>query len=45
MDSQQHGCGTAASAGRTGRCLTRAYDRRLDELERSLERVYRNGPF
>lgn len=26
-------------------CLNRAYDRRLGELERSMERIYRNGPF
>ncbi|KRA66138.1 hypothetical protein ASD79_02325 [Caulobacter sp. Root655] len=35
----RRGCGAQRA------CLNRSYDRRLGELERSLERVYRNGPF
>ncbi|EJL32801.1 hypothetical protein PMI01_02440 [Caulobacter sp. AP07] len=35
----RRGCGAQRA------CLNRSYDRRLGDLERSLERVYRNGPF
>jgi uncharacterized protein len=35
----RRGCGAQRA------CLTRAYDRRLSELERGMERIYRNGPF
>jgi uncharacterized protein len=35
----RRGCGAKRA------CLNRAYDRRLDELDRSMERIYRSGPF
>jgi uncharacterized protein len=35
----RRGCGANRA------CLNRAYDRRLGELERSMERIYRSGPF
>lgn len=45
MDSQQQWLKDRRKCGANRACLTRAYDRRLDELERSMERIYRNGPF
>ena len=45
QDQQQQWLRDRRKCGANRACLTRAYDRRLDELERSLERVYRNGPF
>jgi len=35
----RRGCGAQRA------CLNRSYDRRLGELERSMERIYSNGPF
>ncbi|WP_165184424.1 lysozyme inhibitor LprI family protein [Caulobacter soli] len=35
----RRGCGANRA------CLNRAYDRRLDDLDRSMERIYRNAPF
>ncbi|HWU12616.1 MAG TPA: hypothetical protein VN157_01265 [Caulobacter sp.] len=45
MDAQQQWLRDRRSCGANRACLTRAYDRRLGELERGLERIYRNGPF
>ncbi|TCS13235.1 hypothetical protein [Caulobacter sp. BK020] len=45
MDAQQQWLRGRRSCGADRACLTRLYDRRLDELERGLERIYRNGPF
>ncbi|MBO9706842.1 MAG: hypothetical protein J7521_01405 [Caulobacter sp.] len=33
------------NCGANRACLNRAYDRRLAELERSMDRIYRNAPF
>jgi uncharacterized protein len=35
----RRGCGAQRA------CLNRSYDRRLGDLERSMERIYSNGPF
>ncbi|MBO9711200.1 MAG: hypothetical protein J7521_23635 [Caulobacter sp.] len=45
MDSQQQWLRDRRKCGANRACLTRAYDRRLDELERSMERIYHAGPF
>lgn len=45
MDAQQRWLRDRRSCAANRACLTRAYDRRLGELERGLERIYRNGPF
>ena len=45
MDAQQQWLRDRRSCGANRACLNRAYDRRLAELERGLERIYRNGPF
>lgn len=45
QDAQQQWLRDRRSCGANRACLNRAYDRRLGELERSMERIYRNGPF
>jgi len=45
QDAQQRWRRDRRSCGANRACLNRAYDRRLGELERSLDRIYRNGPF
>jgi uncharacterized protein len=45
IDAQQQWLRDRRTCGANRACLNRAYDRRLDELERGLERIYRNGPF
>lgn len=45
MDDQQQWLRDRRKCGANRACLNRAYDRRLGELERSMERIYRNGPF
>jgi len=45
IDAQQQWLHDRRSCGANRACLNRAYDRRLGELERGLERIYRNGPF
>ena len=45
MDAQQQWLKDRRTCGANRACLNRAYDRRLGELERSMERIYRNGPF
>ncbi|MEH0197335.1 hypothetical protein V7S57_18260 [Caulobacter sp. CCNWLY153] len=45
MDGQQAWLNDRAGCKANRTCLARAYDRRLGELERSMERIYRAGPF
>jgi uncharacterized protein len=45
IDAQQQWLRDRRGCGANRACLNRAYDRRLGELERSMERIYRNGPF
>jgi uncharacterized protein len=45
QDAQQQWLRDRRKCGANRACLNRAYDRRLDELDRSMERIYRNGPF
>ncbi len=45
MDSQQAWLNERAGCKANRVCLARVYDRRLGELERSMERIYRAGPF
>ncbi|PXA79310.1 hypothetical protein DMC25_21795 [Caulobacter sp. D4A] len=45
MDSQQAWLNERAGCKANRACLARVYDRRLGELERSMERIYRAGPF
>ena len=45
MDAQQQWLKDRRGCGANRACLNRAYDRRLGELDRSMERIYRNGPF
>jgi uncharacterized protein len=45
MDAQQQWLRDRRTCGANRACLNRSYDRRLDELNRSLERIYRAGPF
>ena len=45
QDAQQQWLRDRRKCGANRACLNRAYDRRLDELERSMERIYRNAPF
>ena len=44
-DAQRQWLRDRKNCGANRACLNRAYDRRLGELERSLDRIYRNGPF
>lgn len=45
QDAQQQWLRDRRSCGAQRVCLNRAYDRRLDDLNRSMERIYSNGPF
>jgi hypothetical protein len=45
MDGQQAWLNERAGCKANRACLNRAYDRRLSDLERSMERIYRAGPF
>ncbi|MBI1686273.1 lysozyme inhibitor LprI family protein [Caulobacter hibisci] len=45
MDEQQAWLKARADCRANRACLGRTYDRRLGELERSMERIYRAGPF
>ena len=45
QDSQQEWLRDRRKCGANRACLNRSYDKRLDELERSMERIYRNAPF
>jgi uncharacterized protein len=45
QDAQQQWLKDRRGCGANRACLNRAYDRRLGELDRSMERIYRNGPF
>lgn len=45
MDAQQQWLRDRRTCGANRACLNRSYDQRLDELDRSMERIYRNGPF
>ena len=45
MDSQQEWLRDRRKCGANRACLNRSYDRRLDDLDRSMERIYRNAPF
>lgn len=45
MDSQQAWLRDRRQCGANRACLNRSYDRRLDDLDRSMERIYRNAPF
>lgn len=44
-DQQRQWLAERRRCGANRSCLTRLYDRRLDELERTMERIYRAGPF
>jgi uncharacterized protein len=45
MDQQQDWLRNRKTCGANKACLNRTYDRRLAELEKSMERIYQNGPF
>lgn len=45
MDSQQRWLRDRKTCGSNRACLNRAYDRRLDDLNRSMDRIYHAGPF
>jgi uncharacterized protein len=45
QDAQQEWLRDRRKCGANRACLNRSYDRRLDELDRSMERIYRNAPF
>jgi uncharacterized protein len=45
QDQQRQWLQQRRKCGANRACLTRAYDRRLDELERTMERIYQAGPF
>ena len=44
-DQQRQWLRDRRSCGAQRACLNRSYDRRLSELNRSMERIYSNGPF
>ena len=44
-DQQRQWLRDRRGCGANRACLNRAYDKRLDDLDRSMERIYRNGPF
>jgi uncharacterized protein len=44
-DGQRQWLRDRRGCGANRACLNRAYDTRLGDLERSMERIYRNGPF
>jgi len=45
MDQQQEWLRNRKTCGANKACLNRAYDRRLADLEKSMERIYQNAPF
>jgi uncharacterized protein len=45
MDQQQEWLRGRKTCGANKACLNRAYDRRLSDLEKSMERIYQNAPF
>ncbi|HQR88404.1 MAG: hypothetical protein B7Z44_14955 [Caulobacter sp. 12-67-6] len=45
MDQQRDWLRDRRACGGNKACLNRAYDRRLGDLEKSMERIYSNGPF
>lgn len=45
MDQQQEWLRNRKTCGSNKACLNRAYDRRLNDLEKSMERIYQNAPF
>ena len=45
MDSQQEWLRNRKTCGANKACLNRAYDKRLADLEKSMERIYQNAPF
>jgi uncharacterized protein len=44
-DAQRQWLRDRRNCGSQRACLNRSYDRRLSELNRSMERIYSNGPF
>ena len=44
-DAQRQWLRDRRGCGANRACLNRSYDRRPGELERSMERIYRNAPF
>ena len=44
-DAQRQWLKDRRGCGANRACLNRAYDGRLTDLDRSMERIYRNGPF
>ncbi|MBC7669006.1 lysozyme inhibitor LprI family protein [Caulobacter sp. DWR2-3-1b2] len=44
-DAQRQWLRDRRTCGANRACLNRAYDRRLSDLDRSMERIYTNGPF
>lgn len=45
MDEQQAWLNDRRKCGASKACLNRAYDKRLADLEKGMERIYSNGPF
>jgi uncharacterized protein len=45
MDQQQEWLRGRKTCGANKACLNRAYDGRLSDLEKSMERIYQNAPF
>lgn len=45
QDQQRDWLRERRACGASKACIGRLYDRRLAELERSMERIYSNGPF
>lgn len=45
QDAQQQWLRDRRQCAANRACLNRAYDGRLGDLERGLDRIYRNGPF
>ena len=45
MDQQRDWLQGRRACGADRACIGRAYDRRLADLEKSMERIYSNGPF
>jgi uncharacterized protein len=45
QDAQRQWLRDRRNCGSQRACLNRSYDRRLSDLNRSMERIYSNGPF
>ncbi|WP_425996422.1 lysozyme inhibitor LprI family protein [Caulobacter sp. DWR1-3-2b1] len=45
QDQQRDWLRDRKACGSNKACLNRAYDRRLGDLEKSMERIYQNAPF